>query len=79
MKNYIKVIGIMSEEQDWKSIVLHIAQRRPSLVINAVENHSWQAGARELMAEGKKIEAIKYCRNLSAMGLVEAKEAVEAL
>lgn len=40
---------------------------------------NWQLEARSLVQQGKKIDAIKLCRERTGLGLKEAKDAVEAL
>jgi ribosomal protein L7/L12 len=79
---YAEVIELCSKEQDWKDIVIKIAKHHPGVVFKAITgvNDDWKKKARTLyLTEGKKVEAIKYCRNETGMGLKEAKEAVEAL
>jgi ribosomal protein L7/L12 len=83
-KYYKLAVDIISSTQDWRAICVSIAKSNPAVFVKAVNPanslSAWKMDARRLYyVEGKKIEAIKYCRSATGLGLKEAKEAVEAL
>lgn len=47
--------------------------------IEEVGGDAWKAGAANFLLEDKKIHAIRYCRNMTKMALLDAKNAVEEL
>ncbi len=82
MNYYAEAIEICSKEQDWKKIVIEIARKHPKAVVRAAAapDESWEPQARCLyLIDNNKIAAIKHCRAMTGMALIEAKEAVEAL
>lgn len=80
---YSDVIDVLNNEhKDFRALVIEIAKRHPKAVVmadRAINGPPWQEKCRRLCSEGKKIEAVKLCRNSTGMGLKEAKEAVEGL
>lgn len=73
---------IVSDRSDWKDMIIHIAKKHPKLVVEAAGKYDWKKEAKRIYLSGdtgSKVEAIKYCRSMTGMGLKEAKEAVEAL
>lgn len=77
---YAEAIDICADnETDFRAIVIEIAKTNPSLVVRARNSKVWAFQARLIRNGQSKIEAIKYCRRMTGMGLKEAKEAVEAL
>ncbi len=79
MNYYAEAIKILAKDNaDWEKLVFEIAQRHPKAVVEAAYNGpAWHVRARELLGQGRKIGAIKYCRAETGIGLKEAKEAVE--
>jgi len=69
-------------ESEKTDALLSVCDRDPHLLLEIVRNISgthWKNEARRLLNENSKIDAIKYCRQVTGWGLREAKEAVEAL
>ena len=65
-------------------VCIAIAKSNPSVFNSACENVGVGASimnveAKSLLNSGKKIDAIKLVRNMTSMGLREAKEYVESL
>jgi ribosomal protein L7/L12 len=82
MNYYAKALEICSEEQNWKKIVIEAAKINPSVIVKAFDATGlipWEIEAKRLCLEENKIEAIKYCRGVTGMGLKDSKEAVEKL
>ena len=84
MNYYAQAIDVLESLEDGKStraIVVEFAKRHPKAFIDAAKSviTDWKVEARILYEAGHKVHAIKYCRELTGMGLHEAKDAVEAL
>jgi len=81
MNHYAKVIELIAVEQNWKDIVIQIAKKHPKIVADAVYSVStdWKTQAAAFMADGEKVKAIKLCRSMTGMALLEARDAVESL
>ena len=82
MNYYAEVIEIVTEKKMLaEAIMIEAAKIAPSVIVKAYRKvsgeDSWVPGAKELIIAGQKIQAIKYCREKTGMGLKEAKEAVE--
>lgn len=64
-------------------ILIEVAKMNPSVIVKAYDKltgaSEWERGAKDLVTSGLKVQAIKYCREQTGMGLKEAKEAVEKL
>jgi len=83
---YAQAIQVLANSQaDFKALIHEIAKVNPKAVASAAERLApkaetpWQVKALQFMRDDSKIEAIKYCRTMTGMGLKEAKEACEAL
>lgn len=81
---YAQAIQVLATQStDFKALVFEIAKANPMAVAKAAQRlevgFGWQKECASLMASGLKVPAIKRCRELTGMGLAEAKEAVEAL
>ena len=81
---YEQAIDLLSGEQDWKKICFNIAKINPKLFHQAILGTKfekpWQMTVKERMAAGgSRVEAVKYVRNETGMGLKEAVEAVKAI
>ena len=90
---YADVIEIITEITDdqWKGIVVEAAKSHPSVVLKAcrkigihigkpLHEHAhkdWFAGVIEFCVSERKINAIKYLRESTGLGLKEAKHIVE--
>ncbi|UCC41430.1 MAG: ribosomal protein L7/L12 [Candidatus Aminicenantes bacterium] len=85
MNYYAKAIDIlfdvMSHKRNPLELIREIAKLNPAIIIRAAKNISapWMEAAIPLLKEGQKILAIKKCRELTGLGLKEAKEAVDEL
>ena len=93
MNYYAIAIGILHDVQDTMELLTEVAKRNPKAVCDAYYRlHpekataiDWRDKALEILrgrngaSVTKKIEAIKVCRNVTGMGLKEAKDAVEDL
>lgn len=92
MRNdYIETIEFVSEERDWKSLVITIAKHHPEIIAKYKNGVPKLAEKRndvgmtqneldeiwQLNVSGKKIQAIKQVRQYTGMGLKEAKDYVE--
>jgi len=79
---YSEAIDIIQGDHDWKKIVIEIAKKHPKLIVvtkTMVAGSSWQDECRNLRDSQGLVHAVKHCRNVTGMGLKEAKEACEAL
>lgn len=94
-KSYQNVIDIISQEQDWKAIVLEISKKFPQSVVDAANIASDKVPTNDavrqdivlqenalqvidaLLDARKRWVAIKMCRQLTKVGLKEAKEFCE--
>ena len=90
MEYFQKALRIVGRENlDWRKLAIQIATEDPRTFVEAFENltpkrkaissRSWDVEARRLLNEGKKIDAIKHCREITGWNLSTAKNAVEAL
>ena len=83
MNYYDKAIEIITDDGcDYKAIVVKLAQKHPSLLVKLAKSsgvNAWAIDAKSLYQSGKKIAAIKYCRQETGWDLKKAKEAVEDL
>jgi len=68
-------------EVQLRAIVVEFAKKHPKAFIDAAKSVTtdWKVEARRLYESGQIVQSIKYCRELTGMGLMEAKDAVEAL
>ncbi len=81
---YAQAIQVLADSKtDFRALVYEVAKANPMAVAKAAQRleigFGWQKECASLVASGLKIQAIKRCRELTGMGLKEAKEAVEAL
>lgn len=81
---YAQAIQVLSDSKtDFRALAYEIAKAHPKAVAKAADRleigFGWQKECASLMASDLKIQAIKRCRDLTGMGLAEAKAAVEAL
>jgi ribosomal protein L7/L12 len=76
---YESAIGILSKEQDWKAMCFAIAKKDPKLFCEALGYDPWKLKIKDAYEIGGKINAIKYVREKTGLGLIEAKKAVEAI
>jgi len=79
MNYYAQAIEICSTEQNWKEMIIKIAKKHPKIVVDSAYSNLWKIKGKQIRDEQSKIEAIKYCRSMTGMGLKEAKESVEDL
>ena len=84
MNYYAKAIDVLESLEDGKrmrAIVVAFAKRHPKAFLDAAGGNTtdWKVEARRLYKTGHRVHAIKYCRELTGMGLMDAKNAVEAL
>lgn len=78
MNHYAKAIDALEKTgTDWRTVAVEVAKIAPSVLVQAVHNATvnWRAAIRPLL--GDKIASIKKVRELTGMGLLEAKNAVE--
>lgn len=81
---YNKVIPLLKEALDWKSICFQVAAEHPEVFLEAY-NASYPDRVRNATIraldgdKGRKIAAIKVCREVSNMDLNTAKEYVEKI
>lgn len=81
---YAQAIQVLADSKtDFRALAYEVAKLNPKAIAKAAERldvgFGWQKECASLMASGLKIQAIKRCREITGMGLVEAKAAVEAL
>ena len=79
---YAEAIDVLMKRGNFGEILTEIAKVHPKAVVmanRAVNGPLWQERCYNILKTGRKIEAIKVCRQLTGMGLKEAKEAVEKL
>ena len=84
MNYYERVIEILEKTsiEERNKMFLVIAKENPSIVVRAydkIQHTGWGSVCIEVFNSIGKIEAIKKCRQLTGMGLKEAKEAIEKL
>ncbi len=84
LKYYEQAIDLLSLDQDWKQICVNVAKMNPELFCRAISGTKfekpWQMKVKEMMrAGGTRIDAVKYVRVETGMGLKEALEAVKAI
>ncbi len=82
-KQAIDFLAVLSQE-DAVNVCRCIAKTNPSVfnggcMTAGVGNGNLDMELKELVNSGEKITAIKVCRNMTGMGLKEAKEYVERL
>jgi ribosomal protein L7/L12 len=82
--SYNKVISLLKNELDWKSICFEVAAEHPEIFLEAYEaSHPDKVRAVVIQAlennPCRKIHAIKECRSVSCMDLKTAKEYVEKI
>lgn len=81
---YAQAIQVLADSKtDFRALAYEVAKANPKAVAKAAERldvgFGWQKECASLMASDLKIQAIKRCREITGMGLKEAKDAVEAL
>lgn len=81
---YAQAIQVLADSKiDFRALVYEVAKANPKAVAKAAERldlgFGWQKECASLVASGLKIQAIKRCRAITGMGLLDAKSAVEAL
>lgn len=95
VNNYADAIRILSDDDlDHKQLVFNLAMLRPKAIVDAYNQMlragkkkvslanltGWQKEAYEMALRGEgKITVVKRVRELTSMGLKEAKEAVEEI
>ena len=85
MSNYYSqaIQVLVNDKTEYRALAFEIAKANPKAVVKAAERlevgFGWQRECASLMASDLKIAAIKRCRELTGMGLKEAKDACEAL
>lgn len=78
-KYYKQAIEICSQEQDWKAIAIQVAMKNPCAFVQAFKSSGISFTLKEMMLDGRKIEAIKLYREYSGSSLMQAKQYVESL
>lgn len=71
-----------SDFGDRTKVLLYICEHNESILLAAIQaatKPTWEDEAIALLKDGRKINAIKVCREFSGWSLKEAKDAVEAL
>lgn len=88
MGNYYSdaIAVLFDSKTDFRTLASEIAKKNPKAIVDAaarlatqVMSDAWVKECTALMRAGKKIDAIKLCRNTTGMTLVDSKNAVEAL
>ena len=85
MRNYYsQAIQVLFDgKTDFRALAYEVAKENPSAIVKAAKRlkvgFGWQEECASLMASNLKLDAIKRCRELTGMSLLEAKKAVEAL
>ena len=86
MANYYAqaIKRIASDDLDYKAIAIAFAIKHPKDFVYAAnisnpKKAGWKDQCKTMVDGGRKIEAIKLCREETGMGLMEAKDFVEAL
>jgi len=70
---------VTNPDTDFRQIVIELAKYHPEFLVNFVGEDVWERQVIPLIRSDQKMAAIKLCRNLTHLTLVEAKHAVEAL
>ena len=81
---YAKAIEVITNDgADFKKIVIEISKLAPKIVVDSYQKISgandWRPECKALMLAGQKLPAIKLCRSLTGMSLIDAKNSCEAL
>jgi len=71
---YKTVLDIITDDPDWKAIVIKIAKEDPKLMCEALGIIPWEQTATALVKSQGLVAAIKYIRAETHMGLKEAKD-----
>ena len=84
MNYYAEAIKIIANENDWKEIVVRIAQKHPKMIVEVAKvaeaaKGGWKKEAEAIYRGGDKVGAIKLWRAMTGLGIKEAKDAVESL
>lgn len=84
LHHYKRAIDIVSEEQDWRGLVIQIAKTNPDVLLHAYASTETSQYINDLefkgyLVEGKKVNAIKRLRYLTGFGLKESKDIVDKL
>lgn len=83
MNYYREAIDVITKHRDESEIILiEVAKANPGAVVkafNTIYHEEWHKDIIPLLKVDRKIQAIKLCRELTGMGLKEAKEACEAI
>ena len=82
MNYYAKAIDIVSDaELDCRALVIEIAKRHPKVLCDVYSDkfQGYVEACRDLMRDGRLVDAIKHWRLHTGQGLKEAKESCEAL
>lgn len=75
---YAEAIEVISQEQDWRAMIVEIAKTNPSVIANCSVVTSVTRKIQVCYDNKGKIDAIKLHRQLTGSSLKDAKEAVEA-
>ena len=77
---YQQAIDIVTNpDTDFRQIVIDLAKYHPEFLVNFVGDNVWERQVIPLIRADQKMAAIKLCRNITGMTLVESKDAVNAL
>ena len=83
MSEYKQAIKVLEQVTDWRHLVFTIAAVNPSAVVAAFEQEYGKLlenKIKQMHADGYgKIPCIKYYREVTSVGLREAKEAIEQI
>lgn len=77
----IDVLETLNHDSCMRAVVVAFAKKHPKSFLDAVESVTadWKVEARILYQSGHRVQAIRYCRELTGMSLIDSKDAVEAL
>lgn len=79
-ETFAAVVRAASSDIDWKEFAIRIAEEYPEQFIQTAEDvmtDSWKPQAREMASESNKVQTIKFIREQTGMGLLEAKGLTE--
>ena len=83
MNYYAKAIDIVFKTKESAlPLLVEVAKKNPAAIVNAYHellHGQWVKEVIPLLKAGAKLPAIKKCREITGMGLREAKEACEAI
>jgi|GEM_PF-5058682 len=78
---YKKLIPLLTQDLDWKALVVEIATKHPKIVYDAIRfsKDPFECEVEKILKDKGFVEAIKVVRSEKGASLKEAKEYVDNL